>query len=331
MNGTRMVRPGVEGAGVAAEPLDDAGPGLRDDPHGLGQRDEHQQRDCTPTTPRATSEPIRSPIRRRPRWRRRSARRRRDCPASMMWWGSNVRADQTSPLSLTRPPSAVRPPRGRRPARRPGRRCRCGSRRGVRRCLRAIGRTTASIATDTTRKTRICSGALSVRMPVTPAASAPVASIAKTRSRRGDLDDAEEDREPEPGDPVVVPEAVHARHPRERATLSPRTTRSPHPLVPPPGPASPTRRVASTTYGRRVGTLRGSCASQSTHLPAIRGRTAGRPEAGGPVRWRGRSSGGRSGRAPARCRRSRPARWRSGSSRSGRRRRPGRRAAAARG
>ena len=47
MNGTRMVRPGVEGAGVAAEPLDDAGPGLRHDPHGLGQRDEHQQRYCS--------------------------------------------------------------------------------------------------------------------------------------------------------------------------------------------------------------------------------------------------------------------------------------------
>ena len=42
-NGMRIVRPGIEGALIAPEPLDDAGTGLRDDPHGLGQRDEHQQ------------------------------------------------------------------------------------------------------------------------------------------------------------------------------------------------------------------------------------------------------------------------------------------------
>ena len=46
-NGTRMVRPGSQRALVATEPLDDPGPGLRDDPHRLRQCDEDEQRDDT--------------------------------------------------------------------------------------------------------------------------------------------------------------------------------------------------------------------------------------------------------------------------------------------
>ena len=48
MNGTRKWRPGIERALVAAEPLDDAGAGLRDDADGAREREQDDQPDADP-------------------------------------------------------------------------------------------------------------------------------------------------------------------------------------------------------------------------------------------------------------------------------------------
>ena len=106
-NGTRMVRPGGQGAAVPAEPLDDAGPGLRHDPHRLGQRDEHQQHDARRATPSATSD-AHSDLRFVDDRRGAVDLHDLDVPPGLddVCVGVVRRADQTSPLSLTRPSSA---------------------------------------------------------------------------------------------------------------------------------------------------------------------------------------------------------------------------------
>ena len=147
-NGTTIVRPGRERPRVAAEPLDDPGPRLRDHPHRLRQGDEHQQRRAR---------------------RARSARSRDDLLSGHEGGGAldlddvdgrafgeaprrrgTVRAVHSSPPIRTRPPSAstarvtsaLRPTSASMPVRESA---------GRRRCRRAMGRKRASDASPSRR------------------------------------------------------------------------------------------------------------------------------------------------------------------------------------
>ena len=203
---------------------------------------------------------------------------------------------------------------------RPGRRCRCGSRAGCAGgAARSAGRRRAS---RPTRPARRAPGAGRRRstMAVTAAAQRAGGQHREDQVQGGHLDDAEHDRETDPRDPVVVPEPVHVA-----ILLSGRPVtlpNAPFPGTPPVRPPRPARAVDHVWQVSRY--LARHRASQRTRTPAIRGRTR-------RVRRRGRSSGRRCGRARGPGRTSRPAQSAVRVCRSGRPRRPGRPAAAARG
>ena len=142
----------VQRPAVAAEPLDHAGARLRNHPHRLRQRDENDDGDNSDHDQRdAQGRPLFS-IRRPERSRPGSRRPAPELPSSNTWPSTYVRAVQSSPpirispsiWSTRRSTTALRPTSAAVPVR---------AIAGRRRCLRAIGRSSASESTEPTTKT----------------------------------------------------------------------------------------------------------------------------------------------------------------------------------